>query len=366
MNMFKSYAIIVVFAAMLLGLGVWHFAAPDASLSYAERRRLAQAPQLSAESVFSGSYMEELEDYLLDQFPLRDSFRTVKAVLRFRVFRQMDNNGVYLHNGSVFKMEYPLDEKQLAYGAEKLNSLYSELLDGMNVYYSIIPDKNYFAAEESGHMHMDYDKLVSCMNQTVENMQYIDIFPLLEQDDYYRTDSHWKQECIYPVAEALAEAMGVGEALTPFAGFTANTLEPFYGVYCGQSALPVRPDVLTYMTSPDTEAAVVTGAGFTGSRPVYSPELFEGMDGYDVFLSGAQAILTIDCPSARTGRELILFRDSFGSSITPYLTGAYAKITLVDLRYVTTQLLTQFVDFEDQDVLFLYSTSLLNSARLLK
>lgn len=366
MNTFKNYAIIIVFAAMLFGLGVWHFAAPDVSLSRTERRKLAQVPQLTAESVFTGEYMEELENYLLDQFPLRDSFRTVKAVLRFRVFRQMDNNEVYLHDGGVFKMEYPLDEKQLAYAAEKLNALYDELLDGMNVYYSIIPDKNYFAAERSGHMHMDYDRLVSCMNRAVENMQYIDIFPLLELGSYYRTDSHWKQECIYPVAQALAEAMGTAEALTPFSEFTANTLDPFYGVYWGQSALPVSPDVLTYMTSADTEAAVVTGAEFAGSHPVYCPELFEGMDGYDVFLSGAQALLTIDCPNSRTDRELIIFRDSFGSSIAPYLTGAYAKITLVDLRYVSSSLLPQFLDFTDQDVLFLYSTSLLNSARLLK
>ncbi|MGN1001643.1 MAG: DHHW family protein [Oscillospiraceae bacterium] len=366
MNKIRNYAIIAVFAVLLFGLGIWHLAAPDAALSYSERRKLAQAPELNAQAVFSGDYMEDLESYLLDQFPLRDSFRTVKAALRFGLFQQMDNNGVYLHEGSVCKMDYPLDEKQLAYAAEKLNSLYEQYLQGMNVYYAIVPDKNYFAAAPSGHMHMDYDALVSTMNAEMENMTYIDLFPLLTLEDYYRTDTHWKQECIYPVAEALAEAMGVGEALTPFADYTAHTLEPFYGVYYGQSALPVKPDSLSYMTSPDTESAVVTGAEFMGSRPVYDLEGFEGMDGYDVFLSGAQALLTIDCPNARTDRELVIFRDSFGSSIAPYLTGAYARITLVDLRYMTTELLGQFVAFTDQDVLFLYSTSLLNSARLLK
>lgn len=362
----KHIAIIAVFVLILFGLGLWHLAAPDLELSRAERRKLAQAPELTGESVFSGEYMEDLESYLLDQFPLRDGFRTVKAGLRFGLFRQMDNNGIYLYRDSVCKMDYPLDEKQLAYGADKLNGLYEQYLQGMNVYYAIVPDKNYFAAAPSGHMHLDYDRLVGTLNAAVENMDYIDIFPLLELEDYYRTDAHWKQECIYPVAEALAEAMGVGSALTPFEDFTANSLEPFYGVYYGQSALPVRPDVLTYMTSPDTEAASVTSAEYMGSRPVYHLEGFEGMDGYDLFLSGPQALLTVECPNARTDRELIVFRDSFASSLVPYLTGAYAKITLVDLRYVTTELLGQFVEFTDQDVLFLYSTTLLNSARLLK
>lgn len=366
MDKIKNRAIIAVFAVILFGLGIWHLASPDAAISWSERRKLTQAPEISVGALFSGEYMDELESYLLDQFPLRDSFRTVKAVLRFGLFRQMDNNDVYIYNGSVCKMDYPLDEKQLSYAVEKLNGIYDSYLQGMNVYYSIIPDKNYFAAPPSGHMHMDYDRLVGIMNGGLEGMEYIDLFPLLELDDYYLTDSHWKQECIYPVAEALAEAMGTGDQLAPFSDYTAHALEPFYGVYYGQSALPVKPDTLTYMTNADTEAASVSSVEFTGSRPVYYLEGFDGMDGYDVFLSGAQALLSIECPNARTDRELILFRDSFGSSIAPYLTGAYARITLIDLRYITTELLDRFVEFGDQDVLFLYSTTLLNSARLLK
>ena len=215
MNKIKNYSIILIFAAVVFGLGIWHLAAPDGELSTAERRKLAQAPELSAEIIFSGEYMEDLESYLLDQFPMRDGFRTVKAMLRFNVFGQSDNNDIYLHNDSVCKMEYPLDENQLEYGIGLFNSIQEQYLQGMNVYYSVIPDKNYFAYEESGHMHMDYDKLLDSMHSGLSSMSYIDIFPLLELDDYYRTDSHWKQECIHPVAEALAIGMGA-EDLTPF------------------------------------------------------------------------------------------------------------------------------------------------------
>ena len=78
------------------------------------------------------------------------------------------------------------------------------------------------------------------------------------------------------------------------------------------------------------------------------------------------AIVTLESPGAKTGRELILFRDSFGSSLAPLFLEGYSKVTLIDLRYVASSLLEQFVDFADQDVLFLYSTSLLNSGMLLK
>ena len=77
-------------------------------------------------------------------------------------------------------------------------------------------------------------------------------------------------------------------------------------------------------------------------------------------------MLTIKSPLANTDRELIIFRDSFGSSLAPLLTEGYAKITLVDLRYMPAALLDKYVDFHGQDVLFLYSTTLLNSAMVLK
>jgi hypothetical protein len=90
------------------------------------------------------------------------------------------------------------------------------------------------------------------------------------------------------------------------------------------------------------------------------------MDAYDVFLSGATALTTIENPHNVTGKELIIFRDSFGGSIAPLLLEEYSKITLVDTRYINSVLLPDYVDFHGQDVLFLYSTLVVNSSNILK
>ena len=362
----KNLAIIAVSLVFLFGLAIWSLAAPDQDVSRSERRKLAQAPALTAEGIFSGTYMKDLETYLLDQFPGRDGWRSIKAFTRFDLFRQLDNNGVYLVGDHVFKIEYPLKENQVTYAADKINEVISTYLPDNKVYYSIVPDKNYFAAEQNGYPHVDYDKMFEMMEGSV-NAQYLDITGLLQLDDYYRTDAHWDQKDILPVAQALADGMGLGVSLEPEGGWTENTLSPFYGVYCGQSALPVEPDVLTYLTSPGTEAASMTGIEFEGKWPVYTTARFDGMDGYDVFAGGAQAILTVESPLAKTDKELVIFRDSYGSSLSPLLLEGYSKITLIDLRYVASGLLGQFVTFTgDEDVLFLYSTSLLNSGMLLK
>ena len=91
-----------------------------------------------------------------------------------------------------------------------------------------------------------------------------------------------------------------------------------------------------------------------------------GKDPYELFLSGPKSLLTIENPSAHTEKELIVFRDSFGSSIAPLLAEGYAKITLVDIRYLSPQMLDRFITFTDQDVLFLYSVSVLNNSVTIK
>ena len=100
--------------------------------------------------------------------------------------------------------------------------------------------------------------------------------------------------------------------------------------------------------------------------PVYALEKAGGRDPYALFLSGSKSLLTIENPRATTDRALILFRDSFGSSLAPLLVDGYAKITLVDIRYISPALLDRFIAFDDQDVLFLYSVSILNSSETIK
>ena len=65
-------------------------------------------------------------------------------------------------------------------------------------------------------------------------------------------------------------------------------------------------------------------------------------------------------------KNLIIFRDSFASSLAPLLISNYEKITLVDLRYIATDLVGNFISFDESDVLFLYSDSVLNSSSMLK
>ena len=99
-----------------------------------------------------------------------------------------------------------------------------------------------------------------------------------------------------------------------------------------------------------------------GANAVYDMDKAKGKDPYEVFLSGNQPIVTIRDEQNESGKRLIVFRDSFGSSIAPLLMSGYSELVLVDLRYISSDMIGQYVDFEQADVLFLYSTMMLNQS----
>jgi len=357
----------VLFSAILGGFFLGHVLLPDQETTAAERRRLAQFPKLSVSTLESGVFMSNFEKYSLDQFPLRDSFRSIKALCSKYVFRQLDNNDIYLADGYLAKIEYPLQEGQITSAAHKMNVLLDKFLSDSSVYFAMVPDKNVYLAKEHGYLHLDYDKLKTLFYENLsDEIQVIELFDTLSIDKYYRTDTHWDQSCLGDTVNRIAGAMGFADRLNT--AYKAETVENFYGVYSGQSALPVQPDTLTYLTNEILENAVVTNLE-TGATTVYNlNKLTDGtsMDNYDVFLDGPAALITIENPAATTDKELVIFRDSYGSSIAPLFVEAYAKVTLVDLRYLSSQFLGQFVDFAGRDVLFLFSTTIINTSEMLK
>ena len=355
--------LVCVMTLCVTGMFLFLVLSQDQDVSVSERRKLEQFPTISLESITSGRFMDKFESYATDQVPGRDDWRFLKAKIVQKVFGQLDNNLYYKEEGHISKIEYPLNEDSVLRATKIFNRIYEENLKEQNcrVYYSVIPDKNYFLGE--GHLQMDYNRLSTIMKNELAKMTYIDIIDVLDEDDYYYTDTHWKQENLIDVAEKLAGEMGNDLS----AKYETRKLEtPFYGVYFGQSALRVQPDTICYLTNNTLENCRVYDYQNEKEISVYDMEKAEGKDPYEMFLSGSLSLITISNPMAENQKELVMFRDSFGSSIAPLLVEGYSKITLVDIRYLSSAYMKSLVDFENADVLFLYSTSVLNHSETLK
>ena len=358
----KKTISLVLVLVLWAGLTAFAWVKPPADSSDSERRPLEQFPEVSGETLLKGDFMKDFADYAVDQFPLRDSFRTLNAYLTYYLLGQKDNNGIYIHDGYAAKMEYPMDESSINNAINRFTELYEKYLTDSNVRFALVPDKSFYLAEDAGVLSMDYDALYEKMALALPWAELIDLRPSLTIGSFYRTDTHWRQEQILPAAQQIADRLGV-----TVPEFEQVTLErPFYGVYYGQAALPMDPEPMHYLTNEVLENCTVKCYDNGLTADVYDMTKLGSRDLYDIFLSGGAAVLEINNPAGQEGKELIVFRDSFGSSMVPLLAADYETVWVLDTRYVNPSMLGQFVEFEGRDVLFLYSTLILNSSGALR
>ncbi len=277
---------------------------------------------------------------------------------------QPDENGMYPQNG--YWVQYPgaLNETSVQGFARKLIKLKDDLFTPENqVYYAIIPDKSYYLPDE-GWPVLDQDALEEQVRQALpEEFVNIDLRDALTLESYYKTDGHWRQEALQPVLDKLGAAMGF---TADCSGWQAHTLDPFVGSYGKYITGTPESETLVWLTSPATDTAQVDNFQYPEVTTVYDLPRLETNNPYDVFLSGATPLVTIENPSAATDRSLVVFRDSFTSSLAPLLCESYRTITLVDIRYMVSGLVPQYVTFTDQDVLFLYSSAVVNQSAMLR
>lgn len=272
----------------------------------------------------------------------------------------------YEKDGYLAERNDLLNTKMLEKSAKHFTTIYESYLEpnGIKPYFVIIPDKNYYLGDTEA-LAEDFEQMVSKMNEQCPFMQYIDIRDKLSIEDYYKTDSHWRQECIVDVAEYLGAQMG-----NPFhQDYETEQIDHlFEGSYYKEIQTDVSPDEVNYLTNDMLRNCIVSK--YEGMEPeaasLYNMDKAAGDNPYDMFLEGAVPIITVENPNADTDKKLIVFRDSFGSSIAPLLAGGYRSITLVDIRYIQSGLVGKFVDFTGSDVLFLYSSILLNNSAGMK
>ncbi len=364
-----------VFILFFAALSIVNLFYQPPEISKSERRYLATFPELfqaeagGASGGLNPNFTGEFETWAMDSFVFREGFRTIKAATVYRIFWQKDNNGVYLIDGMAGKIER-INEDSFRKGADKIQILMDMLPESATVRYSLVPDKGYYLNQKLGQtlLTIDYEKAAKLLEEKLGAEKYLDLLPLLTAEDYYKTDLHWAQEKLPSLIAVIGEELGFADRLET--DYSPHSLTPFYGVYYGQAAMPLPAEKLIYLSSPAIDGATVklldTKTGQMVESQMYYPDKFYGIDPYDLFLAGPQPLITIENPNAKTDKELFLFRDSFGSSLAPLFTSAYAKVTLIDLRYMDSRMIPSLVDFgENPDVLFMYSAQILNNSETL-
>ena len=233
------------------------------------------------------------------------------------------------------------------------------------MYFTIIPDKTYYLENK---LDTEFKEIKNNVQENLNpNIEFFDISNKLSLEDYYRTDMHWKQENLGEVIETIRNELDLKREDI---NYEQKTLGEFYGTYYKEIESNISPDELIYLANNNIENCTVYVEETKTNEKVYSIEKYEESGNkYDIFLSGASAIEIIINNNADTDKKLIMFRDSFGSSLAPLLINDYKEIVLIDLRYVNYSILENYIDFsnyDNQDVLFIYSSRVINRAGIFR
>ena len=174
----KNKIITILFIIYIFTFSILGIVLKDKEISIFERRKLSNFPEFT----LSSEYVTKLDKYLLDQFPIREKFRSIKAKFNYNILKKLDNNNIYLKDNYIFKSEYPTNKESISNFINKINKIKSNLTENNKTYMLIIPDKNYYL-DSKDFLNIDYNYLYNEIN--ILNIYNIYIRNIMSLSYYY-------------------------------------------------------------------------------------------------------------------------------------------------------------------------------------
>ena len=352
--MYKKITLLIVVIIVLSMSVLTVFS--NRTISYLERRYLDTFPKVD---LADPDFYEDLDDYLSDHLFFRDELITVRNLTNRYLFHFKDNDGVYSKDGYLFDI-LKFDAESVSDLILKTNELKDSYFSDREVYFIGIPRKNDYS-ELYHPSDLRFDDIRQLLIDGLD-MPLIDISGLLSLDSYYHTDIHWRQDKLKDVARYIVEA--IGDIYVPVTT-EAREVYSFYGSLFSRSFYDVNPDILYYLEG-DFTGVRVYDLEKDSEVPVYDKEATTHPDLYDIYLDGPSAYLRIENEDAKIDQRLIVFRDSFASSLLPLLIDSYSRIDVIDLRYFDASLI-ESLDLDDKaKVLFIYGSEFIDQSGALR
>ncbi len=286
-------------------------------------------------------YLTEVETFLKDNFPLRDSLRNSGVELQM-LMGEKEFDGIFVADDMLIETMKQPDEGRMANNLSQVQAFVEmDCSTPMAVLY--LPSKyaikqkelpeyaENFAFNEKSFIESSYESLRG-------KATAIDAYStLLSNSDkylYYRTDPNLTGLGAYYVYNTLLQRLG----LTPLSQDNfeqQHLIHDFYGeTYENSSYKKVSADIIT-LYHPNNQAAVSvthnTDYRYTYNTlyPQHSTALYDDLS---IILGGNTGDISIDAAIKRQ-RSLLVFGDSSMLPVLPLLSAHYSHIRFIDFEY---------------------------------
>ncbi len=197
------------------------------------------------------------------------------------------------------------------------------------------------------------DKIDGVMPDSINFVNLKNIF-LEHSDEYlfFKSDHHWTQRGAYYAYHEYVKSLGMTP--TPIEDFDVKVLSTtwngsMYNYTKDERVKNFKDTVEAYIP---TKACTMT----IGSK-TYSSCINLNRGGYTAFIYGDNAYTVINVPENPQDKTILVFKDSYGNALVPFLTEHWGNIIVVDARYIELDALEMFGSMNITDILFMSNTS---------
>ncbi|MBE6107677.1 MAG: hypothetical protein E7192_03460 [Erysipelotrichaceae bacterium] len=349
----KIFSVGVIALLFALGLKILLFT-DQQSISYRENRDLATNTQLHLSDISSGKFQSVLEEILMDQFPQRYTFVTLKNEMEYNsvsfLYQMIENDyvlnpigtdGIYqIGNSSVLAqgtMEYSdVTASRIERRIEQMNQLQKDYPEiEMFVYKptqlhesSILDDANGIVSAGAAYSEIFKSQLDLPYDEFV-----LDSFDLY-QDCFYWTDHHWNHKGSYIGYTQIMELMFGDDAdvLVPLEESDCDDLK-FFGTFSSRSGYVTEgsPFSVYRFDLPEYKIYNLNGEmEISNTNTFFEADYHEEMDyHYNIAYKVGDGYTKIVNEDNAEKESLLIIGDSYAGPVLPLLAKDFYEITLI-------------------------------------
>jgi len=353
-----------VFIMILFGAAALNLAIPDRRYSSSEKRNLTRMPEISLEALTSGEFMDQTEDYLADQFVLRDTWMRIRTGID-RMLGKVESQGVYYGKDCylIERFDGANEEEQ------KLNQdaviAFKEKYPEIEMYFMLVPNCVSLQCEllPPDALTSDQNRYIDTFYEAVDSaVNVLDVRPALkstgeEQQIYYRTDHHWTTDAAFSAYQSVQEEMGLLSEASDYESYLVCS--DFVGSLASKSGFfaKIKDRISVYLPEEQTVDFVVTyDEQMKKTVSCFQMDYLKSDDPYQIFFGGNHPQITIET-TADTNRKLLIFKDSYANCLIPFLVPEFKLITVVDPRYYYNDIDALVTANSYTDVLYVYNVN---------
>lgn len=364
MNRTQSCVTAALFCVLLLGFTIATLMKPAASFSETENRVLAQRPDVRLETVLSGEFEADYEEYLTDQFVLRDQWIGLKTSVE-RLLLKRESKDIYFADDGYF-----IEKHTGAFTADTAQRNITALAEFVRRYQPqfgtehlsvmIVPNAVDILGEKLPPFAApdDEEDYLAQIAAALPEGAWLDTAQVLRahsgEDLYYRTDHHWKTLAAFYAYQEWDRLRG--DAVPELADYDVKTVtDCFQGTIQSKLGIQTEGDTIEIFL-PKEAVSYTMRQGEEEKTSLYDKSALDTKDKYAVYFGGNQGFIQIKTETD-SDRKILVIKDSYANCFIPFMLGEFQEIDILDLRYDRQKVSDRIADGGYTDLLVLYNAA---------